>query len=406
MALFKRKDRDQPTPGAASTPPPLAATGAPGGIGPEAIRQQAEQLSSRMRQGGFNPGNMKELLDYAQNARAYATQQAEAVQQAQAGGGGIGAVMAALGMDYGTDYVKRVDCPSCGGPKKLVSASAYVYCDYCGALADFDFSRACSDASMPLPGPEYARLVNGLQPQLKAALQTGDRESYRALQRQIVEAYAAACHRALSHRISDLDYRANLVDFMAHCSVANDFDPEFAALMDEMKSKVGALEWTGGIMARRTGGPSFRALVEVCERQAARANQIFGASGLIDLDPDHAGEAVRTRMHHSLFSQGWLPMLETDDAAWMIDRLGLRGEYSKLEEPVDIERRNCGECAQTVTALPGSKIIVCDHCGKMLDVAGAQTPCAKCGGPLTFPVGIRALQCPYCQARTERVGWT
>ena len=146
-----------------------------------------------MRQGGFNPGNMKELLDYAQNARAYATQQAEAVQQAQAGGGGIGAVMAALGMDYGTDYVKRVDCPSCGGPKKLVSASAYVYCDYCGALADFDFSRACSDASMPLPGPEYARLVNGLQPQLKAALQTGDRESYRALQRQIVEAYAAAC---------------------------------------------------------------------------------------------------------------------------------------------------------------------------------------------------------------------
>ena len=137
--------------------------------------------------------------------------------------------------------------------------------------------------------------------------------------------------------------------------MANDFDPEFAALMDEMKAKVGALEWTGGMMARRTGGPSFRALVEVCERQAARANQIFGASGLIDLDPDHAGEAVRTRMHHSLFSQGWLPMLETDDAAWMIDRLGLRGEYSKLEEPVDIERRNCGGCGQTVTALPGSK---------------------------------------------------
>jgi hypothetical protein len=69
------------------------------------------------------------------------------------------------------------------------------------------------------------------------------------------------------------------------------------------------------MMARRTGGPSFRALVEVCERQAARANQIFGASDLIDQDPDHAGEAGRTRMHHSLFGQGWLPMLETDDAA-------------------------------------------------------------------------------------------
>jgi DNA-directed RNA polymerase subunit RPC12/RpoP len=159
-------------------------------------------------------------------------------------------------------------------------------------------------------------------------------------------------------------------------------------------------------MARRTGGQSFRALVEVCERQAARANENYVSSGLVDRDPDHATEAVRSRMHHSLFSQGWLPMLDADDAAWMIDRLGLGGEYSKLEEPVDIERRNCGGCGQTVTALPGSKAIVCDHCGRMLDVAGAQTPCAKCGGPLTFPVSTRELQCPYCHAQTEKVGWT
>jgi hypothetical protein len=32
---------------------------------------------------------------------------------------------------------------------------------------------------------------------------------------------------------------------MAASSVANDFDPQFAALMDEMKAKDGALEWTG-----------------------------------------------------------------------------------------------------------------------------------------------------------------
>src|SRR5262249_25096119 len=154
------------------------------------------------------------------------------VQQARAGDGGVGAVMAALGMDYGSDYVRRVDCPSCGGPKKLASASAYVYCDYCGALADFDFSRACSYLSTTLPGPEYAKLVNGLQPQLKAALHTDDREHYRALQRQIFAAYATACPRALSHRISDPDYRADLTDFTAASRVANDFDPEFAALAD------------------------------------------------------------------------------------------------------------------------------------------------------------------------------
>ncbi len=344
--------------------------------------------------------------DQAWNAQAQAVLQTEAVGQSRPGGPGIGAIMAALGMDYGVDYVKRVDCPSCGGAKKLASPSAYLYCDYCGTLADFDFMRACSDVSRTPPGPEYANRVNGLQPGLKAALQARDRDGYRALQHQIFDAYATACPHALSHRISDPDYRQQLLEFLADSAVTNDFDPEFAALMDEMKARVGALQWTGGLTARRTGGPSFHALVEVCERQAIRANQIIDSCDLIDRDPDHASNVVRTRMHHSLFSQGWLPMLETDDAAWMIDRLGLRGQYSKLEQPVDIEERNCGACGRTATALRGSKAIVCDHCGRMLDVAGAQTACGKCGGPITFPVATRDLQCPYCQARTERVGWT
>jgi DNA-directed RNA polymerase subunit RPC12/RpoP len=344
--------------------------------------------------------------DQAWNAPAQALLQTEAVEQSRPGGGGIGAIMASLGMDYGVDYVKRVDCPSCGGVKKLASPSAYLYCDYCGTLADFDFIQACTNAAQTPPRPEYAHLVNALQPRLRTALQARDRDDYRALQHQILDAYATACPHALSHRISDPDYRHKLVAFMADSAVTNDFDPEFAALMDEMKARVGALQWSGGLMARRTGGPSFHALVEVCERQAIRANQIMDSCDLIDCDPDHASPVVRTRMHHSLFSQGWLPMLETDDAAWMIDRLGLGGQYSKIEQPVDIEKRTCGACGRTVSALSGSKAIVCDHCGRVLDVAGAQTACGKCGGPITFPVATRDLQCPHCQARTERVGWT
>jgi Zn finger protein HypA/HybF involved in hydrogenase expression len=69
-------------------------------------------------------------------------------------------------------FVKRCRCTVCGAPKKLTSVTAYVYCDYCGSLADFDLHRACEGST--LPGPEYRSLVNGVQPQLKAARAAGD----------------------------------------------------------------------------------------------------------------------------------------------------------------------------------------------------------------------------------------
>jgi hypothetical protein len=245
-----------------------------------------------------------------------------------------------------------------------------------------------------------------LQPELKAAREAGDRDRYLQGKRRVYDAYVTACPHCVSHRVGDPAYRAQLVEFMADSNVATDFDPEFSALEQEMRTKVIALEWTGSLMARRTGGPSFRALVEVCQRQAARANQITTSAGVDARDPDHATEAVRTRMRNSLFSQGWLPMLGQDDAAWLIGELGLGGEYTKIEAPVGAQTRNCGGCGGNLTVLPGAKVVVCDGCGRTIDVGGAQSACRNCGGPLSFPVGRSELQCPYCKTETQRVGWT
>ena len=39
-------------------------------------------------------------------------------------------------------FVKRVNCRKCGAPKLLPSATAYLYCDFCGTLMDYDFRLA------------------------------------------------------------------------------------------------------------------------------------------------------------------------------------------------------------------------------------------------------------------------
>jgi hypothetical protein len=46
-----------------------------------------------------------------------------------------------------TDVVKKVDCSRCGAPKRLPSKTAYLYCDHCGSLIDYDFGW---------PEPRYA----------------------------------------------------------------------------------------------------------------------------------------------------------------------------------------------------------------------------------------------------------
>src|ERR1700733_6111576 len=45
-----------------------------------------------------------------------------------------------------SEYVKQVDCATCGTTKQLASATPYLYCDYCGALVDYDFRQAYADA--------------------------------------------------------------------------------------------------------------------------------------------------------------------------------------------------------------------------------------------------------------------
>jgi hypothetical protein len=41
-----------------------------------------------------------------------------------------------------TEFVKQVECSRCGAPKRLPSRTAYLYCDHCGALVDYDFRLA------------------------------------------------------------------------------------------------------------------------------------------------------------------------------------------------------------------------------------------------------------------------
>ena len=51
-----------------------------------------------------------------------------------------------------SEFVKQVDCPRCGALKQLPSKTAYLYCDHCGSLIDYDFRLANSGTNAGLTG--------------------------------------------------------------------------------------------------------------------------------------------------------------------------------------------------------------------------------------------------------------
>jgi DNA-directed RNA polymerase subunit RPC12/RpoP len=351
--------------------------------------------------GGQSIADMMAMAKQSMEAMKTAGQ----VQQAAAGetvGSSAWArkVMKVLGAPE-PGYVRRADCAVCGAPKKLPSVTAYVYCDYCGAFIDFDLRKA-SETDAP-PGQEYANLVNSTYQQAEAARTAGDRDGYRNLQKQVFDAFATHVPNAVSHRArNDARYKQQYVDYMAEAAVVRAFDPGAQQLDEEMKQRVMSLQWTGSMMAQEVSPASFWPMVDTLEKQLAYMGDLNKKSGVNELDPDRM-DRVGSKMAWSGFLQGWLGMLPDDAAAQLVERTGLKAEYVPIQAE-DGQPRSCGGCGGTITALPGAKVVVCDGCGRKLDVGSAEIPCRSCGGHMTFEEGAERTKCPFCGVDVEKVG--
>lgn len=352
----------------------------------------------------------KQMQAQAMQMQAQAMQQMATLQHAsqasQTSGAAVGSmtwvrqVLAILAPPQ-PGFVKRCTCVACGAPKKLPTVTAYVYCDYCASLIDYDLRRACEGDTTP--GPEYAATVNSTHAASQAALAAGNRDAYRDLQRRVYEVYAANVPMAVSHRAkNDPAYRSAYVAYMAEAAVARAFDPASQALEAEMKQRVMSLRYSGNMMSPTVAPESFWPMVETLKKQIEVGKTLYRSAGLAELDPDHA-EHLTGKFAWSGFCQGWLGMLPADAAAQLLDRTGLKNEYVPVQAE-DGQPRHCGGCGGEFSALPGARAVICDGCGRTIDLGGAEIGCAACGATMTLPAGADRVACPFCQAQVERAG--
>jgi LSD1 subclass zinc finger protein len=298
-------------------------------------------------------------------------------------------------------FVKRCSCVVCGAPKKLPAVTAYVYCDYCASLMDYDLRRACEGDVAP--SPAYAVTANSILTASRGAVASGDRDGHRELQRRLFESYVQNVPMAVSHRArNDSAYRQEYIGYMAEVMTIQAFDPRMQALDAELRQRVMALRYSGPMMSPTVEPETFWPMVDTVQSQRARGRELADSDQIRELDPDHAGH-LSEKFAWSLFCQGWLGLLPPDAAERLLDRAGLKNEYVPIQAD-DGQPRHCGGCGGEFSALPGAAAIICDRCGRKMDLGTAEIPCASCGGSLTMPAGADRVACPYCQSQVARSG--
>ncbi len=356
---------------------------------------------------GAGQQSVDDLVKQAQAMQAQAMQQMADVQQvSETSGAATGSMTWArqvmnLIAPAEPGFVKRCACAVCGAPKKLPSVTAYVYCDYCGSLVDYDLRRAC-ESDVPTD-PQYANTVNGAQPQLQAAQASGDQVAYLEIQKQIYNSYVTYVPSAVSHRAkNDVRYRNKLVDYLAQSATVDAFDAGSVQLTNEMRQRAIGLRYTGAMLSPTVEPDSFWPMVDTLQKQITYLGELHKSAGVTELDPDQADQ-LGPKFAWSMFCQGWLGMLPADAADALLDQSGLKNSYISIDTAGGTER-SCGGCGGHFTALPGATVMVCEDCGRQLDVGAAEIPCTNCGATITFPVGADSTACPYCKVTLDKVG--
>jgi DNA-directed RNA polymerase subunit RPC12/RpoP len=301
-----------------------------------------------------------------------------------------------------SDFVKKVDCSQCGGTKRLPSITAYLYCDYCGALMDYDFRMANADTNAGLTNTVYHHLAAQWQAPMMAARANGDTESFRMCMQTIFTEWVKQCPQAVSPRCAnDEEFRGRMITYLVESAVSKEMDPNQQPLDAEMQVRANSLVRVpmGNDAWRVENG--FWEYAALFKKQMELAYAHMAETGVLALDPDEAPPGVAIRMEYSTFCQGWLPHLCLEDGEKLLERYGLTGSYDKYEE-IDTESKQCGGCGAHLKTVPGASAVICEGCGRKLDIGGGTSPCQGCGAPLSFPVGVNQLTCPYCEMTAAR----
>ncbi|MBS2026284.1 MAG: hypothetical protein JST54_00145 [Deltaproteobacteria bacterium] len=300
---------------------------------------------------------------------------------------------------YAEGFLKRVVCHECGATKAKRSATAFVYCDYCASLTDWDFQIAISDSKSKLPGPAYEAAIARVSGALAEALARGDRAQYLELQREIFAAYVEACPASVPPRCGNPTYRAAFIEYSAEGATRTAFNPKARASAEALDAAVKKLKWEQTSTGTKVESKSFWFMFE-----ALVATMESGKDEPELKHPDGAPLTLLRKMSMSMLAQGWIPYLTEHDTNLLLSTTGLASQYIQAPQ-VTLHATKCGQCGGALSIPEGAKRCLCESCGYVVTHAGGPVKCSTCAAAISVPEGTSTFACLFCKTELRAIRW-
>jgi DNA-directed RNA polymerase subunit RPC12/RpoP len=297
----------------------------------------------------------------------------------------------ALGELRALDRIHAYRCFGCGAPKRIAPRTAYIHCDFCGTLFDYDLDIMTRDHEGADHQDLTEKLINGVRPQLKEAFRAGDWTRYREHWRWVYATDIALWPRAWSPRIGDPAYREAMLDFVVGtCLARNQRGPADRVAQERCEEVTGHVEREIERGDRRAIAHGLDVWMPARMAALEEETRVYDRAGLFAIHPDGLTASSYWQINRALLAVvQWKPLVHADVLAELLERFGITTATTEAQ-PIAIDRGSCGCCGGKLLVVAGSRAVVCESCGHRLDA------------------GERAFGCPTCGARVlaKRAGET
>ncbi len=285
--------------------------------------------------------------------------------------------------------VYDVRCPGCGAHKICRPRTAYIYCDYCGRLFDYDWGYVEGGVSWSELGELFGLLTHAIREPLRECRERRDWDGYRTLWSWAYGTDMEVLPRSWSPRIGDRTYREAMVAWSVETCVLRNTIRALQRARDQLRGAIWQLAED-----RSDDAPSRR--FEAHRRCFEAEIEVYEEHDLLNSHPDGLDASGYRRINLATQLRTLLPGVLGEARARLIENSGLAREVIVLP-PRALQRSTCGRCDGPLLVADGAKRTLCEACGQVLQANQRNFPCPDCGAPVLV-AGERSVQCAYCRA--------
>jgi DNA-directed RNA polymerase subunit RPC12/RpoP len=301
----------------------------------------------------------------------------------------------ALGELRVLDRIRAYRCFTCGAPKRIAPRTAYVHCDFCGTLFDYDVEIMMLEHEGTDHEDLLEKLINGVRPQLREAFRASDWPRYREHWRWVYSTDMALWPRAWSPRIGDPTYREAMLGFVVGtCIARNQRGPADRAAQERCEVVTTNVQ---DEIARGDRNAIARALFAwMPARMAAleEETRVYDRAGLFAIHPDGLTAASHWQINRGLVALQWKPLVAADVFGEVLERSGITTATTRAE-PIAIDQASCGCCGGKLLVVAGSRALVCESCGHRLEPGERAFACPTCGARV-LAKAAGETKCAWC----------